>query len=255
MRVASWCPPTQCPVLVAAQHMLSPSPAPLPACCCHHGATLPPPRLFEAELRRQQEELRAQRMSQVGTGDRSEKIKTYNYKDSRVSDHRLKQNYDLNRQLDGELEDNIQARAAQSPCPLGTRHCSPVHHPPPGPSPCLLAVPLCLAHAAVLPPPILLLPAGHDQPGPAGAAQGAGRQHGGHGMRRTAIASSSESVLRVMLPNSSTNCTAPQQIPLSAPPPLLAAAARLTPACPVCSSPPQTGCRRRAPPPQPSHTC
>lgn len=45
---------------------------------------------------------------QVGTGDRSEKIKTYNYKDSRVSDHRLKQNYDLNKQLDGEIEDNIQ---------------------------------------------------------------------------------------------------------------------------------------------------
>lgn len=47
---------------------------------------------------------------QVGTGDRSEKIKTYNYKDSRCSDHRLKQNYDLNKQLDGEIEDNIQVR-------------------------------------------------------------------------------------------------------------------------------------------------
>jgi peptide chain release factor 1 len=65
-------------------------------------------RLFEAELQKQQEELRAKRMSQVGTGDRSEKIKTYNYKDSRCSDHRLKQNYDLNKQLDGEIEDNIQ---------------------------------------------------------------------------------------------------------------------------------------------------
>lgn len=49
-------------------------------------------------------------MSQVGTGDRSEKIKTYNYKDSRCSDHRLKQNFDLNKQLDGEIEDNIQVR-------------------------------------------------------------------------------------------------------------------------------------------------
>eukprot|EP00878_Enallax_costatus_P024178 GHUV01025778.1.p1 GENE.GHUV01025778.1~~GHUV01025778.1.p1 ORF type:complete len:158 (+),score=58.16 GHUV01025778.1:877-1350(+) len=65
-------------------------------------------RLFEAELQKQQEELRAKRMSQVGTGDRSEKIKTYNYKDSRCSDHRLKQNFDLNKQLDGEIEDNIQ---------------------------------------------------------------------------------------------------------------------------------------------------
>eukprot|EP00882_Tetradesmus_deserticola_P007639 GHRQ01008044.1.p1 GENE.GHRQ01008044.1~~GHRQ01008044.1.p1 ORF type:complete len:427 (+),score=257.80 GHRQ01008044.1:352-1632(+) len=64
-------------------------------------------RLFEAELQKQQEELRAKRQSQVGTGDRSEKIKTYNYKDSRCSDHRLKVNYDLNKQLDGEIDDNI----------------------------------------------------------------------------------------------------------------------------------------------------
>jgi protein subunit release factor A len=40
---------------------------------------------------------------QVGTGDRSEKIKTYNYKDSRVSDHRIKANYDLDRIMDGKL--------------------------------------------------------------------------------------------------------------------------------------------------------
>ena len=45
----------------------------------------------------------------VGTGDRSEKIKTYNFKDSRVSDHRIKENYDLNKVLDGEIEECIQA--------------------------------------------------------------------------------------------------------------------------------------------------
>lgn len=39
--------------------------------------------------------------TQVGTGDRSEKIKTYNYKDSRVSDHRIKANFDLNKCLEG----------------------------------------------------------------------------------------------------------------------------------------------------------
>lgn len=66
-------------------------------------------RLFEAELQRQQEEIRAKRMSQVGTGDRSEKIKTYNYKDGRCSDHRLKQNFELNKTLDGEIEDHIQS--------------------------------------------------------------------------------------------------------------------------------------------------
>ena len=46
---------------------------------------------------------------QVGTGTRSEKIKTYNYKDSRVSDHRSKNNYTLATVLDGGLEDSIQA--------------------------------------------------------------------------------------------------------------------------------------------------
>ncbi|KAI8468091.1 MAG: peptide chain release factor [Monoraphidium minutum] len=66
-------------------------------------------RLFEAELQRQQDEIRAKRMSQVGTGDRSEKIKTYNYKDGRCSDHRLKMNFELNKTLDGEIEDHIQA--------------------------------------------------------------------------------------------------------------------------------------------------
>jgi peptide chain release factor 1 len=66
-------------------------------------------RLFEAELQRHQAEQRARRMSQVGTGDRSEKIKTYNYKDGRCSDHRLKMNFELNKALDGEIEDNIQA--------------------------------------------------------------------------------------------------------------------------------------------------
>lgn len=46
---------------------------------------------------------------QVGTGSRSEKIKTYNFKDTRVSDHRTKNNYDLNKVLDGDLEACIQA--------------------------------------------------------------------------------------------------------------------------------------------------
>ena len=38
---------------------------------------------------------------QVGTGSRSEKIRTYNYKDNRGSDHRTKENYDLNGVLEG----------------------------------------------------------------------------------------------------------------------------------------------------------
>ena len=48
----------------------------------------------------------------MGTGTRSEKIKTYNYKDSRVSDHRSKNNYTLDTVLDGGIEDSIQAMIA-----------------------------------------------------------------------------------------------------------------------------------------------
>ncbi len=54
-------------------------------------------KLFDLEIQKQQDAIYAARKSQVGTGDRSEKIKTYNYKDSRMSDHRLKNNYDLNK--------------------------------------------------------------------------------------------------------------------------------------------------------------
>jgi len=45
----------------------------------------------------------SRRRMQVGTGSRSEKIRTYNYKDNRVSDHRTKENYDLNTILEGAL--------------------------------------------------------------------------------------------------------------------------------------------------------
>jgi len=66
-------------------------------------------KLFALEVEKQQAEVRQRRQSQVGTGSRSEKIKTYNYKDSRMSDHRLKSNFDLNKVLDGEIEDAIQS--------------------------------------------------------------------------------------------------------------------------------------------------
>lgn len=66
-------------------------------------------RLFELEIEKQRSEVAAARKSQVGTGSRSEKIKTYNYKDTRMSDHRCKMNFDLNKILEGNLEDSIQA--------------------------------------------------------------------------------------------------------------------------------------------------
>jgi peptide chain release factor 1 len=49
------------------------------------------------------------RKSQVGSGDRSEKIRTYNAKDNRVTDHRLGRNFSLEPVLDGQLQDVIGA--------------------------------------------------------------------------------------------------------------------------------------------------
>ena len=46
-------------------------------------------RLYEMELRKQQEAIAKDRRSQVGTGERSEKIRTYNFKENRITDHRV----------------------------------------------------------------------------------------------------------------------------------------------------------------------
>jgi peptide chain release factor 1 len=52
-------------------------------------------RLYEMELRRQQEATAKDRRNQVGTGERAEKIRTYNFKDNRITDHRA--NYTIHR--------------------------------------------------------------------------------------------------------------------------------------------------------------
>lgn len=65
-------------------------------------------KLYEMKLREQQEAVTSMRRSQVGTGSRSEKIRTYNYKDNRVTDHRLGKNYPLTSVLEGDLETIIQ---------------------------------------------------------------------------------------------------------------------------------------------------
>ena len=69
-------------------------------------------RLFELEVEKRNAASAAARRAQVGSGARSEKIKTYNFKDARVSDHRTKLNFDLNKVLDGDLEPGISALAA-----------------------------------------------------------------------------------------------------------------------------------------------
>lgn len=70
-------------------------------------------KLYEIKLREQQEAVTSMRRSQVGTGARSEKIRTYNYKDNRVTDHRLGQNYTLTPVLEGDLEEIIQSCISQ----------------------------------------------------------------------------------------------------------------------------------------------
>lgn len=66
-------------------------------------------RLYEIELRKQQEAVSADRKSQVGTGDRSEKIRTYNFPQTRVTDHRVKlTTHRLEEILDGDLNELIE---------------------------------------------------------------------------------------------------------------------------------------------------
>jgi len=70
-------------------------------------------KLYEIKLREQQEAVTSMRRLQVGTGSRSEKIRTYNYKDSRLTDHRLGQNFALPPILEGGIEDLIQSCISQ----------------------------------------------------------------------------------------------------------------------------------------------
>jgi peptide chain release factor 1 len=70
-------------------------------------------RLYERALAEQQAELAADRRSQVGTGDRAEKIRTYNFSERRVTDHRIKLTvHNLDQVLEGELEEITAALAA-----------------------------------------------------------------------------------------------------------------------------------------------
>jgi peptide chain release factor 1 len=70
-------------------------------------------RLYEQALAEQQAELAADRRAQVGTGDRAEKIRTYNYGERRVTDHRIKHTvHNLDAVLEGELDELTDALAA-----------------------------------------------------------------------------------------------------------------------------------------------
>lgn len=67
-------------------------------------------RLYEAELQKQQDAIAADRKSQVGTGDRSERIRTYNFPQGRVSDHRIGLTlYKIDAIMNGDLDEIIDA--------------------------------------------------------------------------------------------------------------------------------------------------
>jgi peptide chain release factor 1 len=67
-------------------------------------------RLYERELERRRQELDATRRSQIGTGERAEKIRTYNFPENRLTDHRIKLTvHQLDRILQGELDEFTEA--------------------------------------------------------------------------------------------------------------------------------------------------
>ena len=67
-------------------------------------------RILEAEREKQNSEISGERRAQVGTGDRSERIRTYNYPQGRVTDHRIGLTlYKLEAVLNGDLDEIIDA--------------------------------------------------------------------------------------------------------------------------------------------------
>ena len=70
-------------------------------------------RLYEIEMRKQQDAIAKDRRTQVGSGDRSEKIRTYNFKENRITDHRVHFTmHQLAQALDGDLDELIDAAAS-----------------------------------------------------------------------------------------------------------------------------------------------
>lgn len=71
-------------------------------------------RLYEIEVEKQRSEREAERRGQVGTGDRAEKIRTYNYPQNRVTDHRINySSYNLTAVTDGEIDEFIDEMATR----------------------------------------------------------------------------------------------------------------------------------------------
>jgi peptide chain release factor 1 len=64
-------------------------------------------KIFDMELQKQMKEITDLRRSQVGTGDRSERIRTYNFPQGRCTDHRINQNFTIKSVIEGDLDDLI----------------------------------------------------------------------------------------------------------------------------------------------------
>ena len=70
-------------------------------------------KLYEAEQKKQADEIASSRKSQVGSGDRSERIRTYNYPQGRITDHRIGFTaHNLEQVLNGRLSDLFEALTA-----------------------------------------------------------------------------------------------------------------------------------------------
>ena len=70
-------------------------------------------KLYDLKIQEKNEKNSAQRLSQVGTGDRSERIRTYNYPQGRVTDHRINYTtHQIDSINDGELDELIDALTA-----------------------------------------------------------------------------------------------------------------------------------------------
>jgi peptide chain release factor 1 len=67
-------------------------------------------RLLDLEIKKQADEIRDERRTMVGAGERSEKIRTYNFPQNRITDHRIQLTlHKLDRVIDGDLDDLLQA--------------------------------------------------------------------------------------------------------------------------------------------------
>lgn len=66
-------------------------------------------KLYDIEVQKQMQEITDLRRSQVGTGDRSERIRTYNFPQGRCTDHRIGENFNVNEVIEGKLDDLIES--------------------------------------------------------------------------------------------------------------------------------------------------